>query len=147
MLQNLLRERLPIRDLETILETLGDWAAHTKDIAVLTEYVRNALRRTISNMYAETGDDYRPRLYCVTMDPALEDVINGYIDRSPGGTTMSIPPQVAGKIAAWVSQTAESLVAGLAASGLRGTGLGRIWILGFGVSGGYRLSAVKLSSA
>jgi len=112
VLQNLLRERLPIRDLETILETLGDWAAHTKDIAVLTEYVRNALRRTISNMYAETGDDGRPRLYCVTMDPALEDVVNGYIDRSPGGTTMSIPPQVAGKIAAWVSQTAESLVAG-----------------------------------
>jgi flagellar biosynthesis protein FlhA len=111
VLQSLLRERLPIRDLETILETLGDWAAHTKDVAVLTEYVRNALRRTISNMYAETDDEGRPRLYCVTMDPALEDVINGYIDRSPGGTTMSIPPQVAGQIARAVSQTAEPLVA------------------------------------
>jgi flagellar biosynthesis protein FlhA len=112
VLQNLLRERVPIRDLETILETLGDWAAHTKDVAVLTEYVRNALRRTISNMYAETGDDGRPRLYCVTMDPALEDLLSGYIDRSPTGTTMSIPPQVAGRIARAVSETAEPLVAG-----------------------------------
>jgi flagellar biosynthesis protein FlhA len=112
VLQNLLQERVPIRDLETILETLGDWAPHTKDVAVLTEYVRNALRRTISNMYVETGEDGRKRLYCVTMDPALEDVLGGYIDRSPTGTTMSIPPRVAGRIARAVSETAEPLVSG-----------------------------------
>ena len=45
VLQNLLSERVPIRDLETIVETLGDWATRTKDLEVLTEYVRNALRR------------------------------------------------------------------------------------------------------
>ncbi|MDY7107389.1 MAG: flagellar biosynthesis protein FlhA [Planctomycetota bacterium] len=112
VLQNLLQERVPIRDLETIVETLGDWAAHTKDVAVLTEYVRNALRRTISNQYAETGEDGRRRLYCVTMDPALEDLLGGYIDRSPTGTTMSIPPPVAGRIARAVSETAEPLVGG-----------------------------------
>ncbi len=112
VLHGLLRERVPIRDLETIVETLGDWAPHTKDVAVLTEYVRNALRRTISDMYAETGDDGRPRLYCVTMDPALEDVINGYIDRGPGGTTMSIPPRIARRVAQAVSATAEPLVSG-----------------------------------
>ena len=69
VLQNLLRERVPIRDLEAIIETLGDWAGHTKDIEVLTEYVRNTLRRTISNQHSETDDQDKQRLYCVTVDP------------------------------------------------------------------------------
>ena len=42
VMQNLLRERVPVRDLETILETLGDFASRTKDLEVLTEYVRIA---------------------------------------------------------------------------------------------------------
>ena len=87
MLQNLLRERVPIRDLEMIVETLGDWSPQTRDVAVLTEYVRNALRRTISSLAAELDADGRPRLFCVTMDPALEDVINveslGLVDFAP----------------------------------------------------------------
>jgi len=112
VLQNLLRERVPIRDLEMIVETLGDWAPHTHDIDVLTEYARNALRRTISSQYAETDEHGKPRLYCVTFDPDLEDVINGYIDRGPGGTTMSMPPQVANRIAGATSKAAEPLVTG-----------------------------------
>jgi flagellar biosynthesis protein FlhA len=111
VLQNLLRERVPIRDLETILETLGDWAVHTKDFDVLTEYVRNALRRTISSAYAELDENGRLRLYCITMDPAVEDLINGYIDRGPGGTTMSIPPRTANQIATATSTAAEPLLA------------------------------------
>ncbi len=112
VLQNLLRERVPIRDLEMIVETLGDWAPHTHDIDVLTEYARNALRRTISSQYVETDEHGKPRLYCVTFDPDLEDVISGYIDRGPGGTTMSMPPQVANRIAAATSKAAEPLVTG-----------------------------------
>ena len=81
VLQNLLRERVPIRDLETIVETLSDWATHTKDIDVLTEYARNALRRTISSSYMELDENKSTKLYCVTLDPLVEDVINGYIDR------------------------------------------------------------------
>src|SRR4030095_16041577 len=50
--------------------------------------------------------------FCITMDPALEEAISGYIDRGPGGTAMSIPPQTANKIAAAVSKAAEPLVAG-----------------------------------
>jgi flagellar biosynthesis protein FlhA len=111
VLQNLLRERVPIRDLEAIVETLGDWAAHTKDIDVLTEYVRNTLRRTISNLYAEPDEDGKNCLYCVTVDPEVADLINGYIDRGPSGTTMSIPPQVANRIAAAVGNTADPLLA------------------------------------
>jgi flagellar biosynthesis protein FlhA len=109
VLQGLLRERVPIRDLETIIETLADWAPHTKDIDVLVEYVRNALRRTICALYAEPDDAGRPTLHCVTMDPAVEDRLSGYIDRSPTGTTLSIPGSLAMKIARAVAASAQPL--------------------------------------
>ncbi|MCZ6836937.1 MAG: flagellar biosynthesis protein FlhA [Planctomycetota bacterium] len=110
VLQHLLRERIPVRDLETIVETLSDWATHTKDIDVLIEYVRNSLRRTISSIYAESDELGKSRLHCVTLDPVVEDVINGFIERGPSGTSMSIPPHVANRIARAVTKTAESLV-------------------------------------
>src|SRR5204863_3138298 len=69
VMQNLLRERVPVRDLETIVETLGDFSSRTKDLDVLTEYVRNALGRTISKQYVDDHD----RIWCLTLDPALED--------------------------------------------------------------------------
>ncbi len=110
VLQSLLRERVPIRDLETILETLADWMPHTRDPEVLVEYVRNALRRTICAMHSEPDENGRPRLHCVTMDPAVEDLVSGYIDRGPAGTTFSIPPQLAARIARAVTETSQPLI-------------------------------------
>ena len=119
VLQNLLRERVPIRDMETIVETLGDWIPRTRDIDVLTEYVRNALGRTICNQYVDLGPgaeeasggvsgglsggggDSQPRapkLWCVSLDPGLEDRILSYIERGTEGTIVSIPPAVANRI-------------------------------------------------
>lgn len=95
ILQNLLRERVPIRDLETTLETLAEWGPKTKDLEVLTEYVRNALRRTISALFAVPENDGRQRLTCVTLDPTLEDLINAYIERGPGGTSFTMPARLA----------------------------------------------------
>jgi flagellar biosynthesis protein FlhA len=109
ILQALLRERVAIRDLETILETLAEWIPHTKDHDVLVEYVRNGLRRSICMQYSEADESGRPRLRCVTMDPALEDTISGYIDRSASGTTFTIPPQIANRIARAVAETARPL--------------------------------------
>src|SRR6185369_12244313 len=77
VMQNLLRERVPVRDLETIIETLGDFAARTKDLDVLSEYVRNAMARAICKQYVDEKD----RLWCLTLDPALEELINGHLDR------------------------------------------------------------------
>jgi flagellar biosynthesis protein FlhA len=71
VLQNLLREGVSIRDLGTILESLGDTAPRSKDPEVLTEYVRSALARTICLRHV--GAD--GRLYVVTLDPKLEDLI------------------------------------------------------------------------
>ncbi|QQE11207.1 flagellar biosynthesis protein FlhA [Planctomycetota bacterium] len=120
VLQNLLRERVPIRDMESIVETLGDWCARTKDLEVLTEYVRNSLRRTICNQYAtreqETSDGITPtgrmisRLYCVSLDPMLEDQINGYIQRTGDGTSMTMPPLVANRITTSIVEEIQNLI-------------------------------------
>jgi flagellar biosynthesis protein FlhA len=99
ILQNLLRERVPIRDLETILETLSEWGPKTKDLDVLTEYVRNALRRTICQQYAAATESGTPRLVCVTLDPTFEDQVNAYVDRGPAGTSINMPARTAAKMA------------------------------------------------
>ncbi len=122
VIQNLLRERVPVRDLETIVETLGDWATRTKDMDVLTEYVRNALRRTICAQYcvqqpASESDDFGggpmvSRLYCISLDPALEDRIAGFIERSAEGTSMTMPPSVANRITAAIVSELQKLIQG-----------------------------------
>ena len=113
VLQTLLRERVPIRDLETILETLSDWAGKTKDLDVLTEYVRNSLRRAICAQYtvpAEPNSGDSPKLTCVTLDPEFEDVINGYIDRSSAGTTISMPASVANAVARHLVDSVQPVI-------------------------------------
>jgi len=99
ILQSLLRERVPIRDMETILETLADWGTKTKDLDVLVEYVRNGLRRTICSLYAMQDAQGGFALLCVTLDPGLEDQVNAYIDRGAQGTTLNMPAQIARQIA------------------------------------------------
>lgn len=103
IMQSLLRERVPIRDMESVLETLADWGTKTKDLDVLVEYVRNGLRRTICAQYATPDDEGNLRLLCVTLDPNLEDQINAYIDRGAQGTTMNMPARVAREIATQIS--------------------------------------------
>jgi flagellar biosynthesis protein FlhA len=103
-MQNLLRERVPVRDLETIIETLGDFSSRTKDLDVLTEYVRNALARTICKQYVDDHD----RIWCLTLDPALEDLINGNIDRERGSVN-TMPPQTAQAIVKQIAEKANEL--------------------------------------
>lgn len=113
ILQSLLRERVPIRDMETILETLADWGTKTKDMDVLVEYVRNGLRRTICAMFAMPDDLGELNLLCVTLDPGLEDQINAYIDRGGQGTTLNMPARIAREIATKIAE-------GLGTVGARG---------------------------
>ncbi len=89
VLQALLREAVPIRDLETIVETLGDWAPRTKDTEILTEYVRNALARTLCQLYR--GDN--GKINCLTFDPAVESLISKHIERSERGSFLALPPR------------------------------------------------------
>lgn len=118
ILQNLLRERVPIRDLETVLETLADWAGKTKDLDVLTEYARNALRRTISAMHAVADNDPATgaargamKIVCATVDPDLDDLINNHIDRSPAGTTITLPVAMANRVTSQLVRGCQALTA------------------------------------
>ncbi len=106
ILQNLLRERVPVRDLETILETLGEWAGKTKDIDVLTEAVRHGLARTICNQYRDESSV----IHCVTVDPQLEDTINSYIERNERGSFLTLPPQLARQVAESIAANVNKLM-------------------------------------
>jgi len=94
VLQALLRERVPIRDLESILEAIADVAARTKDPEILTEYARNALARTLCHQYR--SDD--GRIHCVTLDPSLEELITKGLERTEHGAVLTLPPALQTKI-------------------------------------------------
>ncbi len=87
VLQNLLWEGIPIKDLVTILETLADYAPRTKDVQLLTEYVRQALSRQISNLFKEDGN-----IYVVTLDPAYEDNLSQKLEASDQGNYLTLEP-------------------------------------------------------
>ncbi len=89
ILQMLLREEVPIRQLGPILETLGDYAGRTKDAVLLTEYVRHRLARTLCTRYR----DKQNRLYVVTLDPALEDRVRAGFEHNEHGLFIRMSPQ------------------------------------------------------
>lgn len=89
VLQRLLREGVPIRQLDTILEALGDLAPCTSDPIVLTEHVRRRLARTLSTRYR----DDRRCLRVVTMDPRLEDRILAGIQHGKHGFSVRLSSQ------------------------------------------------------
>ncbi len=105
VLQGLLRERVPIRDLESIVEAMAEWAPRSKDPAVRVEYARNALRRSISFRHAAQADDGKPVLRCITLDTQLEDQVQGYVDRSGDTTAVTMPPRTANRLAAAVLES------------------------------------------
>ena len=71
VLQNLLKEGVSIRDLQTIFETLADYAPTTRDTDILTEYVRQSLKRAISAKYFPANEATQ----VVTLDPKIEQEI------------------------------------------------------------------------
>lgn len=94
VLQNLLRERVPIRDLITILETLSDHAQTTKDPMLLTEFVRRKLGRTIcKELVDEDGT-----LKVLTLSPQLERSIADAIQERDGTMYLALDPDVAQRI-------------------------------------------------
>ncbi len=92
----LLREGVPIRDMETILECLGDHANNLKDIEVIVEYVRQSLKRTITRRFADGGS-----LRVITLDPKVEDIILQGVKKSGSGSSvLSIDPEIVNAIVA-----------------------------------------------
>jgi len=101
-LQNLLQERISIRDMLTIVETLADYAPLTKDPELLTEYVRHKLSRTIVSPYI--GEDGVLKL--ITMAQDVEDTILKGIQKTEHGSYLSIDPKVADPIITSIKEEA-----------------------------------------
>jgi flagellar biosynthesis protein FlhA len=88
VLAKLLREKISIRDMVTIFETLADYGTYTKDPDVLTEYVRQALSRQITQQYSQKGDT----LKVITVGPALEKKIAESVQQTEQGSYLALDP-------------------------------------------------------
>ena len=93
ILANLLKEGSPICDLETILETIGDHSNVLKDTDIITEYVRQSLKRTITHRFAEANS-----LRVITLDTQIEDLIVSSVKKSDQGSYLAMPPDMIQRI-------------------------------------------------
>ena len=103
VLQNLLEERISIRDLLTIVETLADCAPLTKDPDLLTEYVRNKMSRSIISPHI--GEDGYLKL--ITMSQDVEDILLKGIQKTEHGSYLSVDPKIADSIISSIKKEAE----------------------------------------
>ncbi len=81
----LLQEQVPVRDMETILETLGDYGPKIKDTDMLTEYVRQSLKRTISHKFADAE-----QLKVISLDAKVENLIMGAVKKMDSGSYLAL---------------------------------------------------------
>jgi len=105
VLQNLLRERVSIRDFLTIVETLADYAPLSKDPEILTEYVRQKLARSIVRQY----ENAEGVLAIVSLDQQIEDLLREKIQRGDQGTYLALEPNLAQRILRSVHQALDRL--------------------------------------
>ncbi len=105
VLQNLLKERVSIRDFLTIVETLADYGLHTKDPEVLTEYVRQKLARSIVKQY-ETPEGVLP---LITLDQHTEDMLRDRIQKGEYGTNLCLEPSLSQKMVVNIHQVIERI--------------------------------------
>ncbi|WP_425325990.1 flagellar biosynthesis protein FlhA [Paenibacillus barcinonensis] len=88
VLAKLLREKISIRDMVTIFETLADYGTYTKDPDVLTEYVRQSLSRQITQQFSQKGETLR----VITVGPGLEKKIAESVQQSEQGSYLALDP-------------------------------------------------------
>ena len=101
VLRNLLKESIPILDMETILETLSDYAPTVKDSDLLTEYVRQSLKRTITRRFSSGG-----QLKVINLDSNIEDTIIKSLKKHETGSFLALDAMVIQKI---ITATADQL--------------------------------------
>jgi flagellar biosynthesis protein FlhA len=106
VLSHLLREGVPIRDLRSILETIADHAATTKDPDILTEVARQALGRTITKQYLAADGS----LPIIGLDPRLDRTLADQANATPHGNQWVPDPMVAQKLLTALKAAAERMV-------------------------------------
>jgi flagellar biosynthesis protein FlhA len=107
VLQNLLRERIPVKDLVTILEMVADYWVLTKDTDVLSEYARRALKRSITQTYS----DQNGTVTAFSLDPSVEKVLSESVNQSPAGFHLAVPPEIGEELLANVGAAVDRMVA------------------------------------
>ena len=90
VLQNLLKEGISVRDLLSIFETMADYATTTRDTDILTEYVRQSLKRAISGKYFIVGETTS----VVTLDPKMEQEIMASVKQTEQGAYLTLDPEL-----------------------------------------------------
>ena len=105
VLQNLLKEGISIRDLLTVFETLADYAQTTRDTDILTEYVRQSLKRAISNRYFPPNETTS----VITLDPKLEKEIMASVKQTEQGSYLTLDPDKTKAIMAAVGKESQKL--------------------------------------
>ena len=105
VLQNLLKEGISIRDLLTVFETLADYAQTTRDTDILTEYVRQSLKRAISNRYFPQNETTS----VITLDPKLEKEIMASVKQTEQGSYLTLDPDKTKAIMAAVGKESQKL--------------------------------------
>ena len=106
VLQNLLRERISIRDLLTIVETLADFAPAGKDPDLLTEYVRQRVAKGMLSPYLQPGK----KLQVITLDRRLEEILTKNVKRTEHGTYLALEPVLIQEFVGAVSKQVEKLI-------------------------------------
>lgn len=104
VLRNLLRENVPISDMETILETIADYAANVKDADILTEYVRQSLKRTITHRFSEAG-----QMKVLSLDSEIENKIINSVKKMEGGAYLALDPAIIQQIVTATSQRVDEM--------------------------------------
>lgn len=102
ILSNLLKEGVPIKDLVTIIETIVDSSSTTKDLDMITENIRVALKRTITRKFCEGG-----QMKVITLDAELEKLIVSSMAKSEHGIYLSLSPDVLQKVLLQVSENVK----------------------------------------
>ena len=105
VLQNLLKEGISIRDLLTIFETLADYAPTTRDTDILTEYVRQSLKRAISGKYFPPHETTS----VITLDPKVEQEIMNSIKQTEQGAFLNLDPEKTKRVMASVGNELQKL--------------------------------------
>ncbi|WP_261306040.1 flagellar biosynthesis protein FlhA [Paenibacillus andongensis] len=106
VLAKLLREKISVRDLVTILETLADYGSYTKDPEILTEYVRQSLSRQITQQFTSLGDS----LKVITVGPSVEKKIADSVQQSDQGSYLALDPSSSQIIYHRVSEQVSKLI-------------------------------------
>ncbi len=100
----LLKEGVPVRDLQTILETIADNQHNMKDVDITTEYVRQALKRTITRRFSDGG-----QIRVLTLDTETENRIVASVKKSEQGSYLAMDPQTIQELIASLNEQIDKV--------------------------------------